>query len=194
MFPGQGKRPAPFIFTSEDLAAVITGCAVLRPAMRAAACTALFGLIAVTGIRIGEALAIPAGGIDLDAGLLPVMPAKSRCQRILPAAPHHRRRAQGLRRPPRPRLPRGRDVLRVREGNPAQPAARADILPEGLRRRRDHRSAPGSMTRGTASRLIPCWSGTGPVKTSPRRCRPYRDILAIRLPKGHIGIFRLSLS
>lgn len=87
VFPGQGKRPAPFIFTSQDLAAVIAGCAVLRPAMRAAACTALFGLIAVTGIRIGEALAIPAGGIDLDAGLLPVMPAKSRCQRILPLHP-----------------------------------------------------------------------------------------------------------
>ena len=55
--------------------------------MRTAACTALFGLIAVTGIRIGEALAIPAGGIDLDAGLLPVMPAQSRCQRILPLHP-----------------------------------------------------------------------------------------------------------
>jgi len=87
VFPGQGKRPAPFIFTGEDLAAVITACDVLRPAMRAAACTALFGLIAVTGVRIGEALAIPAGGIDLDAGLLPVAPAKSRCQRILPLHP-----------------------------------------------------------------------------------------------------------
>src|SRR5713226_6482597 len=49
--------------------------------------TALFGLVAVTGIRIGEALAIPAGGIDLDAGLLPVHPAKSRCERILPLHP-----------------------------------------------------------------------------------------------------------
>jgi integrase/recombinase XerD len=87
VFPGQGKRPAPFIFTGEQLAAVIAGCAVLRPAMRAAACTALFGLLAVTGIRIGEALAIRAGGIDLDAGLLSVAPAKSRCQRILPLHP-----------------------------------------------------------------------------------------------------------
>jgi integrase len=87
VFPGQGKRPAPFIFTGEQLAAMIAGCAVLRPAMRASACTALFGLIAVTGIRIGEALAIPAGGIDLDAGLLPVAPAKTRCQRILPLHP-----------------------------------------------------------------------------------------------------------
>jgi integrase len=87
VFPGRGRRPAPFIFTSEDLAAVTAACAGVRPAARARTCTALFGLIAVTGIRIGEALAIPADGIDLDAGLLPVMPAKSRCQRILPLHP-----------------------------------------------------------------------------------------------------------
>jgi len=87
VFPGQGKRPAPFIFSDGDIAAVTTACGSLRPRMRAATYTALFGLIAVTGIRIGEALAIPAGGIDLDTGLLPVMPAKSRCERILPLHP-----------------------------------------------------------------------------------------------------------
>jgi integrase len=58
-----------------------------RPRMRAATYTALFGLIAVTGIRIGEALALPVTGADLDAGLLSVSPAKSRCERILPLHP-----------------------------------------------------------------------------------------------------------
>jgi integrase len=87
VFPGQGKRPAPFIFSDSDITRMMAACAGLRPAMRAATCTVLSGLIAVTGIRLGEALAIPAGGIDLDAGLLPVMPAKSRCQRILPLHP-----------------------------------------------------------------------------------------------------------
>jgi integrase len=84
VFPGQGKRPAPFIFSGDGNARLVAACGTLRPAMRAATYTALFGLIAVTGIRIGEALAIPAGGIDLAAGLLPVRPAKSRCERILP--------------------------------------------------------------------------------------------------------------
>ncbi len=87
VFPGQGRRPAPFIFSDGDITRVITACGSLRPQLRATTYTALFGLIAVTGIRIGEALAIPAGGIDLDAGLLPVMPAKSRCERILPLHP-----------------------------------------------------------------------------------------------------------
>jgi integrase/recombinase XerD len=87
VFPGQGRRPAPFIFRASDITRMIDACGSFRPAMRAATYTALFGLIAVTGIRIGEALTIPADGIDLDAGLLPVMPAKSCCERILPLHP-----------------------------------------------------------------------------------------------------------
>lgn len=87
VFPWQDRRPAPFIFSDADITAVTAACGSLRPQMRAATYTALFGLIAVTGIRIGEALAIPADGIDLEAGLLPVMPAKSRCERILPLHP-----------------------------------------------------------------------------------------------------------
>ncbi len=39
------------------------------------------------GVRIGEALALPVTGADLDAGLLSVSPAKSRCERILPLHP-----------------------------------------------------------------------------------------------------------
>jgi integrase len=87
VFPRPGKRPAPFIFSDDDIARLIAACGSLRPALRAATCTALFGLVAVTGVRIGEALAIPAGGIDLDAGLLTVAPAKSRRERILPLHP-----------------------------------------------------------------------------------------------------------
>jgi integrase/recombinase XerD len=87
VFPGYGKRPAPFIFTDDDIAAMHAACGSLRPWFRSATYTALFGLVAVTGIRIGEALAIPAGGIDLDTGLLAVHPAKSRCERILPLHP-----------------------------------------------------------------------------------------------------------
>jgi integrase/recombinase XerD len=87
VFPGQGRRPAPFIFTDGGIARMHAACGSLRPWFRSATYTALFGLVAVTGIRIGEALAIPVGGIDLGSGLLPVHPAKSRCERILPLHP-----------------------------------------------------------------------------------------------------------
>ena len=87
VFPRPGRRPGPFIFSDDDITRLVTACGSLRPAMRAATCTALSGLVAVTGVRIGEALAVPAGGIDLDAGLLAVAPAKSRRERILPLHP-----------------------------------------------------------------------------------------------------------
>lgn len=87
VFPSYGRRPAPFIFTDDDIARMHAACGSLRPWFRSATYTALFGLIAATGVRVGEALAIPVGGIDLDAGLLPVHPAKSRCERILPLHP-----------------------------------------------------------------------------------------------------------
>jgi integrase/recombinase XerD len=87
IFPGQGKRPAPFIYSSGDITRLVSACASLRPAMRAQTYTALFGLIAVTGVRVGEAPALPVTGIDLNAGLLSVLPAKSRCERILPLHP-----------------------------------------------------------------------------------------------------------
>lgn len=85
--PERWIRPAPFIFDEGLTARMTAACGGLRPAFRAATLTTLFGLVAATGIRIGEALAIPSDGIDLDAGLLPVMPAKSRCERILPLHP-----------------------------------------------------------------------------------------------------------
>lgn len=87
VFPRPARRPDPFIFSEDDITRLITACGSLRPEMRAATCTALFGLVAVTGVRIGEALAVPAGGIDLDAGLLTVAPAKSRRERLLPLHP-----------------------------------------------------------------------------------------------------------
>jgi len=48
IFPGQGKRPAPVIYAGSDITRLVSACASLRPAMRAATYTALFGLIAVT--------------------------------------------------------------------------------------------------------------------------------------------------
>jgi integrase/recombinase XerD len=87
VFPRPARRPGPFIFSDDGITRLVTACGSLRPSVRAATCTALFGLVAVTGVRIGEALAVPAGGIDLDAGLLTAAPAKSRRERVLPLHP-----------------------------------------------------------------------------------------------------------
>jgi integrase len=72
VFPGQGKRPVPFIYSGSDITALISACGSLRPRTRAATYTALFGLIAVTGIRIGEAFALDAADLDAAAQVLAV--------------------------------------------------------------------------------------------------------------------------
>ena len=160
-------------------------CSAMRPAMRAATCTALFGLIAVTGIRIREALSIPADGIDLDAGLLPVMPAKSRCERILPAAPQHRRSARGIRRAPRPRLhPAPRRSSCPQKGTRLSQTSVVNVIPEGLRRRGHPRQPRIHDAEAQPGRQ--CAAGVVPVRRERRRrrCRRLSGYLGHVEPRG----------
>src|SRR5258708_3073136 len=100
VFPGQGKRPAPFIFSPGDITRLVSASANLRPAMRAATYTALFGLLAITGIRIGEALTLQASSIDLAARPLLLTP---------PTAPANAPRREW--RWPPPPSPAGRPAM-----------------------------------------------------------------------------------
>ncbi|HEY6792058.1 MAG TPA: tyrosine-type recombinase/integrase [Trebonia sp.] len=87
VFPGQGSRPDPYIYSDEEVAAILSAARVLRPAFWAATFQTLVGVLAVTGIRIGEALALASDDIDLDAGTLTVREGKSRSPRMLPLHP-----------------------------------------------------------------------------------------------------------
>jgi integrase/recombinase XerD len=53
----------------------------------AASYEALFGLLAVSGMRIGEALALERSDIDLDAGLITIRTAKGDRARLVPLHP-----------------------------------------------------------------------------------------------------------
>jgi len=59
----------------------------LRHPMRAASYEALFGLLAVSGMRIGEAVALEREDVDLDAGLITVHKAKGDRARLVPLHP-----------------------------------------------------------------------------------------------------------
>ena len=87
VFPGKGKRPDPYIYSDSEAAALLAAARTLHPALRAATYETLIGLLAATGIRIGEARALARGDIDLDAGTLTVREGKSRSPRILPLHP-----------------------------------------------------------------------------------------------------------
>jgi integrase/recombinase XerD len=54
--------------------------------IRALTYTTLFGLIAVTGLRVSEALALDNGDVDLASGVLTIRRGKSGKARIVPVS------------------------------------------------------------------------------------------------------------
>lgn len=88
VFAGQGKRPTPYIYSDTDIDRLLTAADDLRPAMRAATHRTLFGLLAVSGMRIREALNLRRTGLELRAGVLTVIGGKSGATtRLLPLHP-----------------------------------------------------------------------------------------------------------
>jgi integrase/recombinase XerD len=59
----------------------------LRHPMRAASYEALFGLLAVSGMRIGEAIALERSDVDLDAGVITIRKPKGDRARLVPLHP-----------------------------------------------------------------------------------------------------------
>jgi integrase len=87
IFPGPPQRPTPYVYSEEDIDRLLAGAHALQPALRAATMHTLFGLLAVTGMRIGEALGLRRGDVDLDAGVLTVTWPKSGHPRLVPLQP-----------------------------------------------------------------------------------------------------------
>lgn len=88
VFAGQGKRPTPYVYSDTDINRLLTAADGLRPVLRAATYRTLFGLLAVSGMRIREALNLRRGDLDLRAGVLTVIGGESSATtRLLPLHP-----------------------------------------------------------------------------------------------------------
>lgn len=86
LIPCRHRRPQPYIYSEEEIRRIVEAAAELPSinGIRPLTCAALFGLIAVTGLRVSEALSLNVGDIDLDAGMLTVRGGKSGKERCLP--------------------------------------------------------------------------------------------------------------
>ena len=62
------RRPTPHVFCEEEIAGLVTAAGALAHPLRAATHRTLFGLLAATGMRGGEALRLDRSDVDLDAG------------------------------------------------------------------------------------------------------------------------------
>lgn len=76
LIPYRQTRKPPYIYSDEDVAALLRAAQGLAHPLMAATYTTLFGLLAVTGMRLGEALALDRADVDWDEAVLSVRNTK----------------------------------------------------------------------------------------------------------------------
>jgi integrase len=85
------RRLVPHIYTEAEIRALLDAAAQLRPVMglrlRPRTYSTLFGLLASTGLRISEALALTPTDVDLSGASLTVRNTKFRKSRLVPLHP-----------------------------------------------------------------------------------------------------------
>jgi integrase/recombinase XerD len=99
-------RATPYLYSQAEIRALIEAAATLQPRLRAATYQSLIGLLAVSGIRIGEAIGLDDEDFDTGRALLVVRHGKFGKQRLVPLHPSAVRalaRYAGLRRRAHPR-------------------------------------------------------------------------------------------
>ena len=69
-------RVQPYLYSEEEIIALMDATAVLAPALRAATWRVLLGLLAVTGMRVGEACRLARGDVGLDEASITITDAK----------------------------------------------------------------------------------------------------------------------
>lgn len=76
LLPARKHRATPYIYTDQEIAALMEAARGLRPPMRAVTSETLIGLLACTGIRIGEAFGLDRKDIDWTHQLLVIRDSK----------------------------------------------------------------------------------------------------------------------
>lgn len=85
----QPRRHTPYIYTEQEIDALLDAMLMLPPAkgLRRWTYHYMFGLLAVTGLRIGEALRLKQDDVDLGAGVLTIYDTKFGKSRLVPIHP-----------------------------------------------------------------------------------------------------------
>jgi integrase len=81
VFAARYLRPTPYLWSGEDIRRVLEAARGLRPPLRAASYEALFGLLAVTGMRVGEAVALGIDDVELDSGVIAIRERTAKLER-----------------------------------------------------------------------------------------------------------------
>jgi integrase len=86
LLPGGLVRRAPYVYSDEEILRIVEESSRLRSptGLRALTFATLFGLLAVTGMRLSEALGLDLDDVDLRGGVLTVRRAKFGKSRFVP--------------------------------------------------------------------------------------------------------------
>ncbi|MGH2869776.1 MAG: tyrosine-type recombinase/integrase [Solirubrobacteraceae bacterium] len=87
VLPDRSRRAVPYLYTDEQIVALMAVTSTLRTAHKSATFRTLFGLVFVTGMRIGEAIALDRADFDADLGTLIIRHGKFGKSRELPLHP-----------------------------------------------------------------------------------------------------------
>lgn len=81
------RRATPYLYTDTDIRALVEAATVLPFPLQVATYQTLIGLLAVSGMRVGEAIALDRNDLDTGLGMLTVRDAKYGKCRQLPLHP-----------------------------------------------------------------------------------------------------------
>jgi len=88
-------RAVPYLYAAGEIATLMGAARALRPPLHAATYETLIGLLAVTGMRVGEAIALGRDDVDAERGLLTIHATKFGKDRLVPL---HASTAEALQR------------------------------------------------------------------------------------------------
>ena len=87
LLQARARRATPYLYTDVDIAALLAATSGLRTGHRTATYRTLIGLLVVTGMRVGEAIALDQHDFDAERGVITVRHGKLDKPRALPLHP-----------------------------------------------------------------------------------------------------------
>jgi integrase len=89
VFAVRYQRPTPYLWSGQDICRLLRATRALRPPLKAASYESLFGLLAVSGMRVGEAVALEPSDVDLDDGVITIRAQNAKLERarLIPLHP-----------------------------------------------------------------------------------------------------------
>jgi len=87
ILPGRSHRATPYLYSAQEISALMTATTTLRGSHRRATYRTLIGLLAATGMRVGEAIGLDRDDFDAMSGVVTIRNGKFGKSRELPLHP-----------------------------------------------------------------------------------------------------------